>query len=698
MNYQTLFYPKSIALIGASRKEKTVGNDVAHNLIKSFKGEIYLINPKAEEIYGHQVLSDISQITGQVDLAVLAIPAKFVPESIAKIAQKGAKAAIVISAGFKEAGNQDLEDELAKISQENDMILIGPNCLGAINPEIEMNASFAAIMPQPGEIAFISQSGALCTAVLDYAQNLGIGFSKFISIGNKATTDELDLINYLKNDDKTKVIIIYAEALKDANAFVQLSQEMARSANPKPIIILKSGKSEEGSKAIASHTGSLSGGDNAYQALFKQAGIIRANGIRELFEYAQIFSQNKIMPAQKVAIITNAGGPGVLTTDEIAEHQLNLAQLSPSTMAELKTFLPEAANTHNPVDVLGDAGAERYQKSLQVLVKDPQVDAVIIILTPQSMTEIQATAQAIIDIKKTTDKPIVVSFMGDQTVKPGVDLLKNNKITTYPYPEPAANNLSRLNSYYQMIHTPISPVTKFNDVDRQTVTNLFNQAKTNGQTSFPEAEAIKILEAYNFSTLKSQIVTSQEEAEKVATQIGKPIAMKIVSPDILHKSDVGGVRLNVTSANAGSEYQNMLQTVKGHLPNAKLEGALMVEMAPSVGTEIILGVNKQPGLGTLLMVGLGGIYVEIFKDVSFGFAPLTQETVDRMISELKSSAIFQGARGQSKLDVESLKQTIARLSQLVVDFPQISELDINPLLLLPEGQGVKVLDARIVIE
>lgn len=698
MNAQALFYPKSIALIGASRREKTVGNDVARNLLKSFNGDIFFINPKAEEIHGHQALQSIDQIEGSIDLAIVAIPAKFVPQAIAQAADKGAKAAIVISAGFKEAGNQQLEDELAQVCHEKDVTLIGPNCLGVINPEIAMNASFAGIMPEVGNVAFISQSGALCTSVLDYAKELGIGFSKFLSIGNKATTDELELIRYLAEDEKTKVIAMYAESLNDANQIIAVSRALSHASTPKPIIVLKSGTSEEGSKAIASHTGSLSGGDSAYDALFKQSGMIRAESIEQLFSYAQTFSQNQLVETQNIAIVTNAGGPGVLTTDAVSHHQLSLAKLSENTKTALAEFLPAAASVYNPVDVLGDAPADRYEKSLQVLIKDENVDGIIVILTPQSMTEIEATAQAVINIKKETEKPIVVSFMGDATVAPGVKMLKDAEITSYKFPEPAADSLSKLNKFYRVTQTEIEQPKEFTDVDKEKVKQIFAEAKAKGQTSFPEAEAIKIFQAYNFDILQSQVVTSAQEAEKVAQQIGKPLAMKIVSPDILHKSDVGGVRLNVTAQNAMEQYQQMMDTVAGHKPEAKLEGALLVEMAPSGGTELILGVNKQPGLGTMLMVGLGGIYVEIFKDVSFGFAPLAETCIDRMINELKSSSIFFGARGQSELDVDKLKETIARLSQLVMDFPEITELDINPLLLLPKGQGVKTLDARIVIE
>jgi len=695
MNFQALFQPQAIAIIGASSREKTVGNDVVKNLVnQGYAGKIYPINPKIDELYGLKVYHDIKDLDQKIDLVVVAIPAKFVASAIDEAASKGAQAAIVISAGFKEAGNLALEQELAATCRRHGIILVGPNCLGVINAEHKMNASFAAIMPEVGNVAFMSQSGALCTAVLDYAQELGLGFSKFISIGNKAALDELALIKYLHEDPQTKVICLYAEALDNATAIIQTLKELNRGKEPKPVIVLKSGKTAAGAGAIASHTGSLSGGDNAYQALFNQAGIIRAQSVSELFDLASIFSNNPLKEIKTVTIITNAGGPGVLTTDAVIENGLKMAKLEEQTIKKLKSFLPAAANTHNPVDVLGDAVGEVYEKTLAVIGDDRQTDAILVLLTPQTMTEPVKTAQAIVNLRKKTDKVIAVSLMGRDLVADGVKILKDNKIANTTFPESAALGLGALAKFVAWTKIKEDKPLVFNDVDRERVAQIFKKAKKEGKTSFPEAEAMKILQAYNFPLLKSAVAKSASEAKQILEKFACAVAMKIVSPDILHKSDVGGVMLNVTADNVEAKFQAMMTTVRKNKPQAKLEGVLLMEMAPQ-GHETILGINKN-SLGSMLMFGLGGIYVEVFKDVTFAFPPLSKLEIEKMIGGLKSNSIFMGARGQAAIDQKSLIEAIARLAQLAGDFPQIKELDINPLLLT--AQGVKVLDARIVIE
>jgi len=695
MNFDAIFYPKSIAVIGASSREKTVGNDVVKNLVRQgYTGKIYPINPKIEELYGLKVFETVEQIEDTVELLVLAIPAKFVAEEIKKASKKGAKAAIVISAGFKEAGNLDLEKELAHVCNDLNITLVGPNCLGAINAEIQMNASFASVMPPIGDVAFMSQSGALCTAVLDYAKDLGIGFSKFISIGNKAALNELDLIKYLHADKKTKVICMYAESLDNAPEFIKVLRRLNRGKNPKPIIVLKSGKTEAGAGAIASHTGSLSSGDSAYRALFAQAGIIRANSISELFDLAQIFSMNEIQKVHKVTLITNAGGPGVLTTDAVIENDLKMAELTPETVVQLRTFLPASASTHNPVDVLGDAVGSIYKQTIDVLVNDKNTDAIIVLLTPQSMTEPIETAQAIVEMRRHSKKPIVVSLMGKKLVADGVEILRKNKIATTAFPEPAAMSLAKFAKFSNWSKQKNETFLSFDDVDKVSVAKIFAKAKAKGQTSFPEAEAIEIMKAYKFPLLKSAVAKTASEALKIMQEFKCEVAMKIVSPDILHKSDVGGVSLGVTAKTVVSEYESMMIRVKKNKPNAKIEGVLLMEMAQK-GTELILGINKN-SLGTMLMFGLGGIYVEVFKDVNFAFAPLTREDALNMINGLHSSKLLEGVRGEMAVNKESIIEAIGRLSQLVNDFPEIMELDINPL--LANQDGVKALDARIVIE
>ncbi len=704
MSYQALFYPESIAIIGASRNIKTVGNDVVKNLVtQGFKGNLYPVNPKADILYGKKVYATVAEIPEKIDLAIIAIPAQFVPEALMQANDKGATAAIVISAGFKEAGNTELEEQVAKVCTERNITLIGPNCLGIINPEAKMNASFAGVMPLEGNVAFVSQSGALCTAVLDYAMDLHIGFSKFMSTGNKAVIDELALLKYFATDEKTKVIAMYVEQLENAPELISVVKQISLGENAKPVIILKSGTTQEGSSAIASHTGSLAGGDTAYDALFSQAGIIRANTIGELFDYVQVFSKSKLVPVENVTIVTNAGGPGVLTTDAVINSGLHLAKLEESTITKLQEFLPKAANTHNPVDVLGDAVGETYQKTLDVLVNDANTDALLVLLTPQSMTEIRKTAHAVVHSHYYGQKPVLASFMGQETVHPGMKIMQEAGVTTTTFPEAAAKALGVFSRFQKYSVREKSDFLTFTDVDKQKVADIFAKAKQNGKTSFPEAEALEILRAYNFPLLQSAHAKSAKDAEKIAqkfvTELGPEttFAMKIVSQDILHKSDVGGVMLGISAKEIAKRSQELIARVAQNKPEAKLDGVLVMQMAPKNGVEVILGVSKAPGLGTMIMVGLGGIYVEILKDVNFGYVPLTKNDVYRMITTLKSAKLFEGARGAKPSDVDQLVESIGRLAQLVTDFPEISELDINPLLVLPKGEGVKVLDARIVL-
>lgn len=699
MSMQALFYPQTIAVIGASSQEKTPGNDVVKHLVtQGYTGKVIPINPKIDELYGLPVVHDISEVTDQVDLAVVIIPAKFVPQALAGAAATGAQAAIVISAGFKEVGNKELENQVVQVCQQHNITLVGPNCLGIINPDNQMNASFASIMPHQGSIAFLSQSGALCASVLDYATSMGLGFSKFMSIGNKADLDELALIEYFQQDEQTKVIAIYAEALEDAPRFISTLKKMNRSSHPKPVIILKSGRTAEGAGAIASHTGSLAGGDAAYEALFHQAGVIRASTIQELFDMADVFIKNPLTAVENVTVITNAGGPGVLTTDAVIRSGLKLTQLSEQTVTELKSFLSPAASTHNPVDILGDALAETYRHTLEIVARDEQTDAIQIILTPQSVTEVEATAQAIVQLRPQINKPLVVSFMGDSLVAAGVKLLREADISVTSLPEPASSALAAMGKFAQFTQNTTDQIIDFSDVDQEKVRHIFEQAKTQGQTSFPEAQAMAIFEAYHFPLLKSAPASSAEEAARVVTEFGTEVAMKIMSPDILHKSDVGGVMLQLTAENVGQKFNEMMHTVHQAVPEARLEGVLLMEMAAPNGVETIVGVSKVPGLGTMIMFGMGGIYVEVLKDVNFAFAPVSQQEARQMVESLRMSAVFHGVRGQQPLDVDQIVDSIGRLSQLVTDFPEIVELDMNPLLVLPIGQGVKVLDGRVILE
>lgn len=695
MSLDALFQPRAIAIIGASSKEKSVGNDIVENLVKQgYAGQIYPINPKIDSLHGLRAYHSVAEIPGEIDLAILAIPAKFVSQEIEQASLKGAQAALVISAGFKEVGQKELEQELVATCQRLKMTLAGPNCLGVINPSWKMNASFAGIMPPIGDIAFLSQSGALCTAVLDYAQNLGIGFSKFLSTGNKAILKELELIKYLHADSQTKVICIYAESLENAPEIIKTLRDLNRGSNPKPIIVLKSGKTTAGAKAVASHTGSLSSDDGAYQALFDQAGIIRASSVSELFDLAQVFSLNQIQAVKKVAIITNAGGPGVLTTDAVIENGLELAKLNNSTIDKLKTFLPPSASLNNPVDVLGDAMGEVYEQAIKVLIEAEEIHALIVLLTPQSMTEPAKVAEAVVKMRAISSKPIVVSLMGKDLVAEGVQVLRQNKIANLSFPEPTAKALAKFARFYYWTATNNEPALSYPEVDKSKVAGIFAKLESEGRKSLIEVEALEVMRAYGFPLLKSVLATNAVEIVNGSKNFNTTVAIKIVSKDILHKSDVGGVALNVSEENIIAETKLMLERVKKNKPEAKVDGILMMEMAEK-GTELILGINKN-SLGTMLMFGLGGIYVEVLQDVNFAFAPLNQTDALNLVKNLKAHKILTGVRGEPPVNQSAIIDALGRLSQLVSDFPQIKELDINPL--LANEKGVKVLDARIILD
>jgi len=700
MDLKPLFYPSSIAVIGASEKSASVGGSVFKNLLnQGYQGKLYPVNPKAEAVFGVRCYKNIKEINDQIDLAVVVIPAAFVPGVMKEIAEKGIKAVIIISAGFKETGNDgaNLENEIKEICQENKIALIGPNCLGVINPEIKMNATFANIMPAQGNVAFLSQSGALCSSVLDYAKGLNIGFSKFVSIGNKACLDEMALVEYLGNDEKTKVILMYVESMVDSQKIIKTAKAIIQSKNPKPIIVLKSGRTQAGADASSSHTGALGGDDSLYNALFSQSGIIRANTIEDLFNLAVIFSNNKLTSGKNMAIITNAGGPGVITTDEVVYRGLEMAKLDKKTVENLKIYLPATANFNNPVDVIGDAKADRYQKALEYVLKDNNVDGVIVVLTPQAMTEIEKTAAIIVEAKKTTKKPIIASFMGTTTVEPGLRIMRDGHVATSQFPDDAVRSMAAMVKYSENTKKICSTNFNFSDVDKGKVTEIMNQAKSKSQTYFPEAEARDIISAYGLPLLKSQVATSADEAKKIAQDFNCSMAFKIVSKDIIHKTDVGGVMLNVKPAEADESYRKMIETVTKNTPKARIDGVLIMEMAANDGVEVVLGVKKDPSLGHAIMFGLGGIYVEILKDVVFRIAPVNVCDAKEMVQGIRSAKIFEGARGREVLDMEKTVECIGRLSQLLSDFPQIKELDMNPIIVLPKGRGVRVLDVRMVI-
>jgi acetyltransferase len=700
-NLQKIFYPQSIAIIGANKVKGTVPSDILFNILKAeFKGVVYPVNPREKHLASIKTYKYAIDIEDPVDLAVLVFPSSVMNLALEQCGQKGIKGAIIISAGFKEVGGQGIEreEQIKEIAKKYGINFIGPNCLGVINtdPNVLLNASFARKMPEEGKIAFISQSGALCTAVLDYAQAKHIGFSKFVSIGNKADISEIDLLYYLKEDPKTKVILLYLEEISDGIGLMEAAKTVIRESG-KPILAIKSGRTEAGASAAASHTGSLAGSDEICDAAFKQAGIIRCDNIEEMFNKAIAFTYQPMPKDKRIAIITNAGGPGVLTTDKSIQQGLTLAKFSDTTTEILKKSLPKTANIKNPVDVIGDARADRYSVAISSILKDENVDGAFIILTPQSMTEIESIALEISHLAGQFDKPIYTSFMGEADVKAGIDILQRNKIPHYILPESMPIAFSSVYKFKKMIEEKPEQVIELKDKNSEKAKSILDKAISNGRKYLPEEEAVKVLEAYNFPLLKSTLVNNEEEAVKESEKLGYPVVMKIISDDIVHKFDVGGVILNIKSKEEAKEsFNKIISNVKKNMPDAKIKGVFVRQMIPP-GEEVIIGMKRDITFGPVIMFGLGGLFVEIYKDVSFRVAPLDMKSVDKLISETKASAILSGARGLKPRDINSIKNCIIRLSQLAVDCPEIKELDINPLIVLEEGKGSFVADTKIML-
>ena len=696
-----VFYPKSIAVLGTNRVVGTVPHDIFANILKdNFQGIVYPVSPKERSVASVRAYKYVLDIPDPVDLAVLVFPSSVCNLALEQCGQKGVKSAIIISAGFREVGaaGKQREEEIKAIAQKYNISFIGPNCLGVINtdPLSHLNASFARKMPQEGNIAFLSQSGALCTAVLDYAQAKHIGFSKFVSFGNKASINEIDLMRYLKNDPKTKVILIYLEEITDGLALMKAAQEII-SESGKPVLILKSGRTSEGAAAAASHTGSLAGSDEVCDAAFKQAGIIRCTTIEEMFNNAIAMAYQPLPQGKRVAIITNAGGPGVLATDAAIKQQLELAKFSDATLEVYRKSLPATANIKNPVDVIGDARADRYKVALGSALQDAGVDGVLVILTPQSMTDIEKIAEEVCDTAGKFDKPAYASFMGEQDVAVGINILQQRSIPHYILPESMCRAFASALFFKHHRDRKPEEFQSFTGFNREKAQEVIQKAIAAGRNYLPEEESVSILQAYGLPTLPSGLAKSRQDAIALAEKIGFPVVMKVDSDDIVHKFDVKGVLLDVRSAEAAGEgYDSILTNVEKAKPGARIKGIYIQKMITN-GEEVIIGVKRDPSFGPVIMFGLGGLFVEVFKDVSFRVAPVGPRSAGEMIREIRAYSLLAGARGKKPRDIQSVEESIQRLSALALDNPEIKELDINPLIVNDEGCGCFVADARIML-
>jgi acetyltransferase len=601
---------------------------------------------------------------------------------------------VIISAGVKETGPEGArrENEGKMLAKRYDIRVVGPNCLGIINTLSKCNASFARGMPPRGNVSIITQSGALGTAILDWSAMTGVGFVNFVSLGNKADLNEIDFMQAWQNDRDTQVILAYLEGISDGQRFISVAREVTKT---KPVVVVKSGRTSAGARAVSSHTGSLAGSDAAYDAAFAQCGVLRASTMDEFFDLAGGFSAQPIPRGERIAIVTNAGGPGILATDACEKYGLKLAGFTSATIERLKSTLPPAANVYNPVDVLGDASAGLYQFALETVLADPGVDGVIVLATPQAMTDVAAIADVVRKIKKGTDKPVLPGFMGGVEVEKGVRQLEQDRLLNYDDPERAANTM-RMLARYNRVRSRVYESPREFTADRATVQKVIDDARGAG-INVLGLEALPVLEAYGIPTLKYRIVSGVDRAVAAAREIGYPVVMKIVSPQIVHKSDVGGVRVGLGDDKAVIDaYNRMMRDVRTAVPNCVISGVLIQQMATG-GKEVILGMNRDPQWGPLLMFGLGGIYVEVLKDVQFRVAPLAEKDALGMIYGIKTHQLLEGVRGEKPADIDRLVELLERLSQLVTDFPDILELDVNPVKVYEKGKGCIALDARMTI-
>lgn len=710
-NLDAIFSPRSVAVVGASTTPGKVGHDIFSNILSGgFQGVLYPVNPAARSILSVRAQKSLSEIDDNIDLAMIILPPKPALSAIEEAVDKGVRGIVIVSAGFREVGGEGavIEQRIVDICREAGVPLVGPNCLGVINPlaDVRLNASFSARMPKAGNISFISQSGALCTAVLDFAADRDFGFSKFISIGNKADVDELDLLRYLHQDPETEVIMIYLEELRRGPEFIEEVKGITSGPRPTPILVIKSGRTIAGAKAAASHTGSLAGSEAVYDSIFEQSGIIRVDSINDLFDYANAFSfkhesslgkvRRKLPAGNRVAIVTNAGGPGIVATDMTVSSGLQLAEFQEETIETLGSYLPPTANLHNPVDVIGDASQDRYEQALSAVIRDENVDGALVILTPQSMTNALGTAEAVVKIAHQSLKPVMCCFMGIIDVSPGVKYLQENGYPVFKFPESAAKAFGVLYRYSKWVNRQ-EPAEFSLDHDVDKAGQVVEKWRQEGKTRLGELEALELLECYGFNTLSTGLAETAEQAADMADEMGFPVVMKIVSSQILHKSDAGGVEVGIKNREeASSAFDRIVANAREYEPQAEIRGVLVQKMAEP-GEEVILGMNRYPVFGPLIMFGYGGIFVEVFKDVQFRLAPFGRVEARRMVRGIKGFKLLTGFRGRPKTDLVSIEKSIVSLAALAMNHPEIQEMDINPLLAHPEGQGATVADCRIIL-
>jgi acetyl coenzyme A synthetase (ADP forming)-like protein len=697
--HRAFFEPRSVAIIGASSDPSKLSYAIVDNMTRyGYKGHVYPINPKGGLILGLQAYASVLDVPDEIDLAVMVIPAPRVAAAMEQCGEKGVKGVIVITAGFKEVGGDGMKMErtLIEIAKKYSMRMIGPNCIGIIDTVIPLNTSFTAGMPRPGNIAFMTQSGALAQAVLDWAEGQGIGFSRFVSIGNKADANENDFIEAWGDDEHSKVILAYLEDIRNGTEFMAKAKRVAREKHT-PIIAIKSGTTDAGTRAISSHTGSLAGSERAYDAAFKQSGVVRANSIESLFNYSIAFAYQPLLRGNRVAVVTNAGGMGVMATDAVERAGMKMARLAPETINALMRDAPEIASALNPIDVRGDAYEDRYEIALRHALADSNVDAAIAILIPQELTPVKKSARIIAQVAQefaAQEKTMIAVFMGEERSHEGVKILIENGVPNYAFPERAAEALGAMWQYRQWLDRPVESLPQF-EIDREKIRATIDAVRADHRTALVESEARNIADAIGLRVPQTTLARNSDEAIAAAQRIGYPVVFKIASPDILHKSDIGGVKVGITNdADARDAFDLITYRAQRFMSDAQIWGVTVQQMIPA-GKEIIIGMSRDPQFGPLLAFGLGGIYVEVLKDVTFRIAPITARDADEMMNEIRGAPLLRGVRGEAPSDLKAVRDALLRVSQLVSEFSEIVELDVNPLIV--HARGAVGIDVRVVV-
>jgi len=696
-----IFRPRSIAVVGASRRRGSIGREILHNLIEyEFNGPVFPINPHAKVIHSIKCYPSVLDVPDEIDLAIIVVPKEQAVEAVEECGQKGIKGIVMITAGFREVGGNgaEREERLAEVIRKYGMRMVGPNCMGIINtdPKYRMDGTFAPSLPLEGNVGFMSQSGALGAAILDTALDLNLGFSMFVSVGNKVDVSGNDLINYWKDDDATKVILLYLESFGNPRRFTQLAREIIRH---KPIIAVKSGRTRAGARAASSHTGALAGLDVGTQALFEQCGILRVDTVEELFDLAQAFSKQPVPLGKRIAILTNAGGPGIMATDAVVNLGLQIATFSEETIAKMREYLSPESSFSNPLDMIAGANHDTYRRSLKLLLADENVDAVLVIFVHPVYVDALKIAEAIIEASREKgEKPVLCCFMGKKDEFSGIEELQKAGLPTYLFPESAVMSLAAMEKYNRIRKRPEGKVVTFEDVDRAAAQSIFDRALEEGRPRLTDFEVNEVLAAYGITMPRFALARTLEDAIRAAEQLYYPVVLKVISPQIVHKSDVGGVILDLRNeAELVRGYMRMTDNI-AKLPYKVDDYRIMVqEMVPG-GRELIMGMSTDPAFGPLIMIGLGGIYVEFIKDVNFRIHPITDLDAREMITSLKGYKLLEGVRGEKGINIETVMEALERLSQLIGDFPQIREMDLNPFVAFPESGRCMALDARMSLQ